>query len=64
MNARLMGQYVEFVADRLLVALGYAKLYGAVNPFDWMEMICLQGMVGACTCARLFGGGAGLAGLG
>ena len=45
MNARLMGQYVEFVADRLLVALGYAKLYGAANPFDWMELISLQGKV-------------------
>lgn len=43
MNVRLMGQYIEFVADRLLVALGYGKLYDAVNPFDWMEMISLQG---------------------
>jgi ribonucleotide reductase beta subunit family protein with ferritin-like domain len=36
-------QYIEFVADRLLVALGYEKLYNAINPFDWMEMISLQG---------------------
>ncbi|KIZ01589.1 ribonucleoside-diphosphate reductase subunit M2 [Monoraphidium neglectum] len=51
MNLRLMGQYVEFVADRLLVALGYSKLYGALNPFDWMEMISLQGKVGAMAGA-------------
>lgn len=39
MNSRLMGEYLEFVADRLLVALGYEKLFYAVNPFEWMEMI-------------------------
>ncbi len=43
MNAKLMGQYIEFVADRLLVALGYSKIYNATNPFDFMEMISLQG---------------------
>lgn len=43
MNADLMCQYIEFVADRLLVALGYSKLYHAVNPFDFMELISLQG---------------------
>jgi ribonucleoside-diphosphate reductase subunit M2 len=43
MNADLMRQYIEFVADRLLLALGYPALYDAVNPFDWMEMISLQG---------------------
>ena len=43
MNADLMSQYIDFVADRLLVALGYQKLYNARNPFDWMEMISLQG---------------------
>jgi ribonucleoside-diphosphate reductase beta chain len=43
MNAKLMCQYIEFVADRLLVALGCAKRYGASNPFDFMEMISLQG---------------------
>jgi ribonucleoside-diphosphate reductase beta chain len=43
MNAKLMSQYIEFVADRLLVALGYSKVYNATNPFDFMEMISLQG---------------------
>ncbi|WP_026236109.1 ribonucleoside-diphosphate reductase small subunit [Pontibacter roseus] len=43
MNAKLMSQYIEFVADRLLVALGCSKLYNATNPFDFMEMISLQG---------------------
>ncbi|KAL4524288.1 hypothetical protein Ndes2526B_g00303 [Nannochloris sp. 'desiccata'] len=43
MNAAMMAEYIEFVADRLLVALGYEKLYNASNPFDWMDMISLQG---------------------
>ena len=43
MNAELMCQYIEFVADRLLVALGCQKHYNATNPFDFMEMISLQG---------------------
>lgn len=43
MNAPLMCQYIEFVADRLLVSLGYEKMFGASNPFPWMEMISLQG---------------------
>jgi ribonucleotide reductase beta subunit family protein with ferritin-like domain len=43
MNSKLMSQYIEFVADRLLYALGYTKLYGASNPFDWMELISLEG---------------------
>jgi ribonucleoside-diphosphate reductase beta chain len=43
MNAALMCQYIEFVADRLLVALGCKKIYNAANPFDFMEMISLQG---------------------
>lgn len=43
MNATMMKQYIEFVADRLLVALGYSKLFNATNPFDWMEMISLEG---------------------
>ena len=43
MNADMMRQYIEFVADRLLVALGYSKVYNATNPFDFMEMISLQG---------------------
>ena len=42
MNATLMSQYLEFVADRLLVALGCSKVYNASNPFDWMEIISLQ----------------------
>ncbi|WP_324674361.1 ribonucleoside-diphosphate reductase small subunit [Hymenobacter sp. GOD-10R] len=43
MNAVTMSQYIEFVADRLLVALGYSKIYNSTNPFDFMEMISLQG---------------------
>jgi ribonucleoside-diphosphate reductase beta chain len=43
MNAKLMQQYIEFVADRWLVELGYSKVYNATNPFDFMEMISLQG---------------------
>merc|ERR1712039_381447 len=43
MNNELMMKYIEFVADRLLVALGHSKLFGASNPFDWMELISLQG---------------------
>ncbi|GJE84429.1 ribonucleoside-diphosphate reductase subunit [Phanerochaete sordida] len=43
MNAKLMCQYIEFVADRLLVALGDDKLYNVTNPFDFMDMISLQG---------------------
>ena len=43
MNADLMSQYIEFVADRLLVELGCSKVYNATNPFDFMEMISLQG---------------------
>jgi ribonucleoside-diphosphate reductase beta chain len=43
MNARTMSQYIEFVADRLLVSLGCGKIYNATNPFDFMEMISVQG---------------------
>ena len=43
MNSKLMSQYIEFVADRLLLNLGYNKLFNVSNPFDWMEMISLQG---------------------
>ena len=43
MNAALMSQYIEFVADRLLKDLGYRPLYGSKNPFDWMDMISLEG---------------------
>lgn len=43
MNADLMRQYIEFVADRLLISLGQRKVYNTTNPFPWMEMISLQG---------------------
>jgi ribonucleoside-diphosphate reductase subunit M2 len=43
MNSKLMCNYIEFCADRLLHALGCSKHYNAVNPFEWMEMISLQG---------------------
>lgn len=43
MNAEMMSQYIEFVADRLLVSLGNEKVYGAANPFPWMDMISIQG---------------------
>jgi ribonucleoside-diphosphate reductase beta chain len=43
MNADLMCQYIEFVADRLLLALGCEKIWNATNPFDFMELISLQG---------------------
>jgi ribonucleoside-diphosphate reductase beta chain len=43
MNADLMQQYIEFVADRLLVELGNEKVYNATNPFDFMDLISLQG---------------------
>ncbi|OLQ14612.1 putative ribonucleoside-diphosphate reductase small chain B [Symbiodinium microadriaticum] len=43
MNKDLMTQYIEFVADRLLTALGHSKIFGVANPFDWMELISLQG---------------------
>jgi ribonucleoside-diphosphate reductase subunit M2 len=43
MNSELMTRYIEFVADRLLSALGHSKLYNVSNPFDWMELISLQG---------------------
>jgi ribonucleotide reductase beta subunit family protein with ferritin-like domain/glutaredoxin len=41
MNAELMQQYIKFVADRALTDLGYGKMYNAVNPFPWMELIGL-----------------------
>jgi ribonucleoside-diphosphate reductase beta chain len=43
MNSDLMSQYIEFVADRLLVELGLDKEYNVSNPFDFMDMISLQG---------------------
>lgn len=43
MNAKLMNQYIEFVADHLLVSLNLKKVYNVSNPFDFMDMISLQG---------------------
>ena len=43
MNAAMMSQYIEFCADRLLESLGNSPVYKTENPFDWMEMISLQG---------------------
>jgi len=43
MNNDLMTKYIEFVADRLLTALGHPKIFHSTNPFDWMELISLQG---------------------
>jgi ribonucleoside-diphosphate reductase beta chain len=43
MNSKLMSQYIEFVADRLVVQLGAPKLYNATNPFDFMDLISLEG---------------------
>jgi ribonucleoside-diphosphate reductase beta chain len=43
MNSDLMAQYIEFVADRLLQELGSDKVYNVSNPFDFMDMISIQG---------------------
>tara|TARA_B100000683_G_scaffold215211_1_gene210488 strand:- start:7828 stop:8862 length:1035 start_codon:yes stop_codon:yes gene_type:complete len=43
MNADLMTQYIQFVADRLLIQLNCSKIYNVGNPFPWMEMISMQG---------------------
>ena len=43
MNSKLMSQYIEFVADRLIVQLGYEKIYNATCPFDFMEQISVEG---------------------
>jgi ribonucleoside-diphosphate reductase subunit M2 len=43
MNSQLMSQYIQFVADRLCLQLGYKKIYNAANPFDFMELISLEG---------------------
>uniref|UniRef100_A0A6C0KFU4 Uncharacterized protein n=1 Tax=viral metagenome TaxID=1070528 RepID=A0A6C0KFU4_9ZZZZ len=42
MNAKLMTQYIEFVADRLCLQLGYDKIYNSTNPFDFMELISVE----------------------
>jgi len=43
MNSEMMTQYIQFVADRLCVQLGYKKIYNISNPFEWMELISLEG---------------------
>ena len=43
MNAEQMSQYIEYVADHLLSALGVPKMYHATNPFDFMELLSVQG---------------------
>jgi len=43
MNSDMMSTYIEFVADRLLDSLGYSKIWNVSNPFEWMEMISMQG---------------------
>jgi ribonucleoside-diphosphate reductase subunit M2 len=42
MNSKMMTQYIQFVADRLCVQLGYKKIYNVTNCFDWMELISLE----------------------
>jgi ribonucleotide reductase beta subunit family protein with ferritin-like domain len=43
MSGPRMGEYIQFVADRLMVTLGYEKIWGTANPFPWMERISLEG---------------------
>merc|ERR1712178_134444 len=43
MNANLMSTYIEYIADRLLITLGYPKLYHSNNPFPWMNLISMEG---------------------
>mmetsp|Transcript_5185 Transcript_5185/g.8971 ORF Transcript_5185/g.8971 Transcript_5185/m.8971 type:complete len:225 (-) Transcript_5185:661-1335(-) len=43
MNSKLMQQYIKFVADRLVKSLGFKALYNVSNPFDWMDLISMQG---------------------
>jgi len=45
MNSKLMIQYIEFVADRLALQLGYDKIYNSTNPFDFMELISIESKV-------------------
>jgi len=45
MNSKLMTQYIEFVADRLVLQLGYDKIYNSQNPFDFMELISVESKV-------------------
>jgi ribonucleoside-diphosphate reductase beta chain len=43
MNSKSMAQYIEYVADRQLATMGYTRKWNSANPFDWMEMISLEG---------------------
>lgn len=43
MNADVMREYIAYCADRLLLSLGYSKVYGASQPFEWMELISIEG---------------------
>ena len=43
MNSKLMSQYIEYVADMLLVMLGYERYWNSQQPFDFMELISLEG---------------------
>jgi len=43
MNSKLMSQYIEFIADRLVLQLGYSTIYNVKNPFDFMENLSLDG---------------------
>ena len=43
MNSNSMTEYIKYVADRLMSELGYNKLYGVKNPFDFMEKISMEG---------------------
>ena len=43
MNAEMMSEYIQFVADRLLVSLGYERIWNIQNPFDFMELISIDG---------------------
>ena len=45
MNSKLMIQYIEYVADRLVLQLGYDKIYHSQNPFDFMELISMESKV-------------------
>ena len=45
MNSKLMMQYIEFMGDRLCLQLGYNKIYGSSNPFDFMELISIDSKV-------------------
>ena len=42
-NSEKMSQYIQFVADRLLTVLGAPKLYNVKNPFEWMDLISIEG---------------------